>query len=428
MADPARRIAPHRSVFVRLIATMVAMAVCALAMVSAFYFWVLVPGLHSSMNRFVEQHVRAIAATSPDLASARRLAASLDMEVRYEGPAEAWTTADEVPSVAGLVGSHPAARPGYAYYVLRAPQGGHYVFVRAFGGHIYDAHTRMLLVLLGLMIAIFLTAYFVLRRTLRPLRALGAGVARLGEGDLDVTVPNPGRDEFGALTDAFNRMARRVKEMIGARDRLLLDVSHELRSPLTRLRVALELLPSGAKRSGMVADVAEMETMVTELLEMERLRDGRGIHTERQDLRAILGEVAASYAERAPGVRFAPPRDDLPADIDADRVRIVLRNVLENAIKYSLPDSRAVEVTAATTPDRVVVRVTDDGPGIPPDEAERLFEPFFRLDRSRSKKTGGYGLGLSICKRIMEAHGGSITVERNPGRGATFVLGFPRAG
>jgi signal transduction histidine kinase len=127
----------------------------------------------------------------------------------------------------------------------------------------------------------------------------------------------------------------------------------------------------------------------------------------------------------------------------------VFRNLLENAVKYSQPDSRAVELTLTLSPaasamprraeaprstpapapsggDTVIIRVTDDGPGIPEADIENLFEPFFRVDRSRSKKTGGYGLGLSICKRIIEAHGGTITAENNPVRGASFIVSLPR--
>ena len=100
---------------------------------------------------------------------------------------------------------------------------------------------------------------------------------------------------------------------------------------------------------------------------------------------------------------------------------------MENALKYSLPDSRPVEISCARNEDSVIVRVRDDGPGIPPEDATSLFEPFFRVDRSRSKKTGGYGLGLSICKRIMEAHDGAISFENNPGRGVSFILTFPRS-
>jgi signal transduction histidine kinase len=251
-------------------------------------------------------------------------------------------------------------------------------------------------------------------------------VARMSEGQLDVVLPGGTRDEFGVLTDAFNHMVGRIRDMIRARDQLLLDVSHELRSPLTRMKVALELLPEGEKRRSIAADVAEMEAMITELLELERLRDGRGIRTERQDLLPILREVAQGFENKAPGVRVVSAAREIPLDIDGDKIRTVLRNLLENAFKYALSDSGAVQVWAAQDAEAAVVRVTDDGPGIPETELASLFEPFFRVDRSRSKKTGGYGLGLSICKRILEAHGGGIAAENNAGRGATFTLTLPK--
>jgi signal transduction histidine kinase len=251
-------------------------------------------------------------------------------------------------------------------------------------------------------------------------------VARLSAGQFDVVLPRGARDEFGTLAAAFNQMVQRVRDMIVARDQLLLDVSHELRSPLTRLKVALELLPPGERRQQMTADVAEMEIMIAELLELERLRDGRGLQLARQDLLPVLRDVAERFRDRAPGVRLTLGTQELPLDIDVDKLRIVFRNLLENAIKYSLPDSRPVQVSAAADADSVVVRVSDDGPGIPDGDLANVFEPFFRVDRSRSKKTGGYGLGLSICKRIVEAHGGAIAVENNPGRGASFIVSLPR--
>jgi signal transduction histidine kinase len=222
-------------------------------------------------------------------------------------------------------------------------------------------------------------------------------------------------------------MVRRVKQMIQARNQLLLDVSHELRSPLTRMRVALALLPSDENRAGMAADLDEMDAMITELLELERLRDGRGIHRDRQDLVAILRDVAKSYAQRRPGIRFAALPPKILVDIDRDKIRTVFRNLFENAAKYSLPDSRPVEVSAVQSGNTATIYVTDDGPGIPDADIPNVFEPFFRVDRSRSKRTGGYGLGLSICRRIMEAHDGSINLEGNRVRGASFILTFPMA-
>lgn len=288
------------------------------------------------------------------------------------------------------------------------------------------AHAWLLGLSLTVMVAVVLTTQRVLQHLLRPLRQLNDGVTRLGEGDLAVTVPQTTRDEFGTLTNAFNRMAGRVREMIVTRDQLLIDVSHELRSPLTRMKVALELMPDDAQRARLSTDVAEMERMIAGLLELERLRAGRGVTLVRQDVVPIVREVVAGYEDRPPGVRLDVDGSGVIAlDVDDEQVRTVMRNLLENAVKYSLPDSRAIRVTIGRNGGGASIRVTDDGAGIPSEDAERIFEPFFRVDRSRSKESGGYGLGLSICKRVMEAHRGSIALERGDGRGSTFVLSFP---
>jgi len=289
-----------------------------------------------------------------------------------------------------------------------------------------SAHDGLLVLTLLVIAGVVLVAHLALRHLLRPLLVLGEGVARLGAGELDVRLPSATRDEFGRLTDAFNEMAGRVRDMVVSRERLLVDVSHELRSPLARMKVALALLPDGAHRARLAEDVAEMERMVAELLELERLRTPNGVRTADEDLLPILRETVARFGDAPPGVRLATAERELRARVDGEQVRAVLRNLLDNAVKYSLPDSRPVEVGAARAGEAVVVRVTDDGIGIPDGEGARIFDPFYRVDRSRTKATGGYGLGLSICRRVMEAHGGSIAVERGEGRGTSFVLRFPR--
>lgn len=414
------------SVFVKLALIMLAMTV-GLLFISVVLFWtVLGQSVMDSEQRLVKQFARAFVATSPGLEAARAVATRLNLEVRYEGPNGNWTTSDSLPTV-DQVRQHSAHFPtGVDFYIATDPRGGTYLFGYAYRQRLHYMHFALLCLFLGMLAGVMIIAYGSLRLLLRPLRGLSDGVARLSAGNFDVTLPSGARDEFGMLTAAFNEMVRRVRDMISARDQLLLDVSHELRSPLTRLKVALELLPAGEKRQQMTADVAEMEIMISELLELERLRDGRGVRLVRQDLAGLLRDVTATFVDRPPGVRLIAGTQELPLDIDPDKLRIVFRNLLENAVKYSLSESRPVQVSTAADDHAVVVRVSDDGPGIPEADIANLFEPFFRVDRSRSKKTGGYGLGLSICKRIIDAHGGTIVVENNAGRGASFIVSLPR--
>ncbi|HEV8630935.1 MAG TPA: HAMP domain-containing sensor histidine kinase [Thermoanaerobaculia bacterium] len=423
MSEPRLPAGYRHSVFGKLLTIMLVMAGTLLVLVLGFFLFYIGPNLDSFIGRVAGESARLIAASAPDLETARRLSPRLDLDMRYEGPAGVWSTAEDLPPI-GEVRRQGKRAFGPHYDVVAAPDGGAYLFHWTFRRKLRAAHLEVLALLVVLMAAVFLAAHGLLHRLLQPLRGLGEGVARLSEGELDVTIANPTRDEFGALTAAFNQMVGRVRGMIGARDQLLLDVSHELRSPLTRLKVALEMTPEGRTRSGMAADLAEMEVMIGELLELERLREG-GIRTAPTDVVALLDAVAASYRDRPPGVAVAAAPPEILLDLDADKMRTVVRNLLENAVKYSLPDSRPVEVSAASAAEGVVIRVADDGPGIPATDLASVFEPFFRVDRSRSKKTGGYGLGLSIARRIVEAHRGTLSVHNNPGRGATFVITLP---
>lgn len=427
MSERAWLVHVRQSVFTKLVAIMLAMAAVLLVLVLAFVLLYLGPMMNASIDGVVHEYIHTVAATAPSYERAKEIGDRLDVQTRYEGPDGAWATADNLPTITeARRHERRSFFSGRHYYVTPAPNGGMYLFKWNLDQRMRTAHLVVPGVVLLLIATVVFAAHGVLKRLLLPLRLLGEGVGRLSEGDLDVIVPKRSGDEFGALTDAFNRMVGRIKDMIRARDQLLLDVSHELRSPVTRLKVALELVADPDMKARMAADLAEMAIMIGELLELERLRDGRGISTARQDVVSLLGEVARNYDDRPPSVRVVPTSPEILVDIDRDRMRTVIRNLLENAIKYSLPDSRPVEVSATPNGQHVVIRVSDDGPGIPVPDMPNLFEPFFRVDRSRSKKTGGYGLGLNIAKRIVEAHGGTIAAENTGPRGASFVVTLPK--
>ncbi len=424
------RRAAGRSVFAKLVLVMLAMALCLVGLVAGFFRFIVDPDLTASVERMLGDYGRRVASQSPGLEEARTLAARLQVQIRYEGPNGAWTTDESLPTIAEALeetGHVHWVRPawGPSTYVVAAPGGGRYLFSWEFGQRAGAAHDRLLLLLLASMIAVFFAAHLVLSRALRPLRALQQGVARVSAGDLDVVLENRTRDEFGALTEAFNGMAARVKDMVRARDQLLVDVSHELRSPLTRLKVALALLPDSARKAQAEADAAEMEALTTGLLELERLRDGRPLGKSRSDVVSLLHEVAEPYKDGSPGVRVSTAPAAITFDLEAGGIRTLLRNLVENAVKYSLPDSDPIELAATLDADGLTIQVSDDGPGMPQEDLARIFDPFYRVDRSRSRKTGGFGLGLSIAKRIAEAHGGRLEVAPNTPRGTRFTLILP---
>jgi signal transduction histidine kinase len=278
------------------------------------------------------------------------------------------------------------------------------------------------------LILLILFANFLLIRWLfRPVAWLSDGIRRLGQGDFDVQVPCRSYDELGDLAISFNETVGRVRQIVESKRQLLLDVSHELRSPLTRIRVALEL--SGPKAQEHIKkNVLILESMIHELLESARLESAQsGMPIEEFDLADILRTAVAAVDETDPGVVFADPGRPLFLRGDRKQVETCTKNVLDNALKYSKQQSEPVRVSVERNGDQnLCVHIRDFGLGIPANEREMIFEPFYRVDKSRLHETGGYGLGLSLCRKIMSAHGGKILVTHpKSGQGSVFTLDFP---
>ncbi|MER3425260.1 MAG: hypothetical protein C4293_20570, partial [Nitrospiraceae bacterium] len=197
--------------------------------------------------------------------------------------------------------------------------------------------------------------------------------------------------------------------------------------PLTRIKVALEFIQDGSIKEKIQQEVRDLEAMVTELLESERLNSDYGsVIPSETDLVALVQELVEAYSQQGPGVQMVAAPSSLSVTLDPHRISVALRNVLENALKHSMPDQEPVEIRIEESADVVSVSVRDHGPGIPPDEQALIFEPFYRVDKSRTRTTGGYGLGLSLAKKIMNAHGGDILVASAVGKGSTFTLTFPQ--
>lgn len=287
------------------------------------------------------------------------------------------------------------------------------------------AHVPLLAGLIVLLVAVIGVTYAFQVALLRPLRQLRAGVEAVSMGDFKTEVPVVRQDEIGGVADAFNRMTRRIARMMADRELLLADVSHELRSPLARIKVALELLPEGDKREAIRRDVREMESLTSVLLERERLQ-ARTERLEREivDLTALTREVVRTFEDGPPGVVLTEAEERLEVVADAALVRVLVQNLVDNAVKFSLPASGPVEVSLRSSARSVELVVEDDGPGIPAAEAERVFEPFVKLDPARGHRRG-YGLGLNLCRRIVEAHGGSIEMSGGVTRGARARVILP---
>jgi signal transduction histidine kinase len=248
------------------------------------------------------------------------------------------------------------------------------------------------------------------------------------------------RDEVGDVARAFDDMADRVVGLLRAQTELLANVAHELRTPLARIRVALDLAEdadAAAARESLAeiaTDLAELERLVDDILATARMdlaqnTTGDGAPPLRRSRVAVEDVVAGAtqrLAQAHPGRRVEVRVDPgLPA-LEGDPVllRRALDNLLDNARKYSAPETE-IAVRAARRGDELVLQVIDRGEGMSREDLERLFAPFFRADRSRARRTGGVGLGLTLTRRIVEAHGGSVRAESTPGVGTTMTVVLP---
>ncbi len=267
---------------------------------------------------------------------------------------------------------------------------------------------------------IALVAYPFVRQLTRRLESLRAGVEAFGKGDLVSRVPVEGRDEVAAVAKSFNAAADRIERLVGAHRALLANASHELRSPVTRLRMAMDLYETpqdGPAREEMLRNLGEIDELVDEILLASRLDHVKGLERpERLDLFALATEECARHGVEATGA---------PADVlgDARLLTRLVRNLVVNALRHGRPP---VDVEVREDRGRVLLSVRDHGDGLPKGEETRVFEPFYR-PAGRSEAAGGWGLGLALVRQIAEHHGGSVRVEPAQGGGARFVVDLPRA-
>ena len=272
--------------------------------------------------------------------------------------------------------------------------------------------------MVGSSLVLFGVAMIFMRNQVRPIRRLAAAADALGKGRDVPTFKLQGATEVRQAATAFNLMRDRLLRQLGQRTEMLAGVSHDLRTPLTRMKLQLAMLPDSADVAELKADVAEMETMIEHYLAFAR---GEGPEEPAPtDLGELLAD-AVSGAQRAGGTVDLETEGDLTLPLRAAAIKRCLANLIGNAMRYG----KTVAVKAARKGDAVEVTVDDDGPGIPPERREEVFRPFRRLEESRNVETGGVGLGLTIARDVVHAHGGAILLEDSPLGGLRARIRLP---
>ena len=383
------------------------------------------------LDEYLEHRPRR-AGNPPTPERAARLAQRLPIEVHLLG-AEPWSSTGTPPAFPPRTSVTRTLADGTAVelergrdgFVVRAARGGMTVVLVPRGlRHAEAVPFAVGLTIVGVLVVLIL-AYHAIGRLFRPIETIRAGVARIGSGDLEHRLAIRRRDELGELADSINAMADDIQGMLEAKRQLLLAISHELRSPLTRARLNAELLDDCNARDALLADLGELEALLGELLESERLR-GRhaALAREAVDPTELLnGLIGESFSGNDVQLELDPPGTWL--SLDPVRIRLLARNLLTNAIRHTPPGGPPPSVTSHVDDEHWRLVVSDSGPGVGPEQISRLTDPFYRADTSRQRASGGVGLGLYLSRAIAEAHGGSLEIDSAPGQGTRVTLSVP---
>lgn len=283
----------------------------------------------------------------------------------------------------------------------------------------------ILLVLIVGMGVTLVTAVVLVKRQTAPLESLSRAVRTLGAGEWPDPIPERGPEELAGLARSFNRMTGQVRELLANRTTLLAGISHDLRTPITQIQLALAMLPDDGGDAELLAgirrDLERMNRLIGMFLDISRGLEGG--QDENLLIEPLLDELVKQFREHGVPIQWQPcPGCRL--EVNAMALTRIVSNLLENALRYGA--GSPISVTCGCSNNGVVISVSDQGPGIPEDELENVFRPFYRLEQSRNQGTGGSGLGLAIVRQLARAYGWDVTLQANPEQGTTATVSLNR--
>ena len=310
--------------------------------------------------------------------------------------------------------------------LLKMHQGGYDIVVSTPRISDISDGPDLVLLILALGLTFILLGYMAVSWLIKPIRSIRKGAAHIGRGHFDYRISDIRHDQLGDLASDINRLAGDVENMLDAKRALLLGISHELRTPLSRMRLTLEFLDDEKNKDDLREEIVEMEKIVASLLEAERLSD-RHAPLFRTDvfINDLIDELMDDFFSRdRERIKITQSDETIKASVDEPRISLLLKNLLSNALRYSEPSDGPVELAVATADNRLVFTVRDNGPGLSKEQAEQIGEPFYRGDASRTRDSGGTGLGLYLASLVARAHGGSLNLL-DTDSGACFEVVIP---
>ncbi|MBS25536.1 MAG: hypothetical protein CMQ26_00410 [Gammaproteobacteria bacterium] len=381
-------------------------------------------------TRHVESIIEDIG-TPPNLSNAMRLASELSWTINIRNPIMEWSsdaqnrldvdssqyqeslTSDAEMRAINGEDIIRVNRDGYDFYMYRSAQeeGLFNYFV------LYTA--------LALAALILFLNYFMVNKMLNPVRLLKQGAERIRQGDLSYRVKSNLQDELGELTESINHMADSLQSMLEAKRQLLMAISHELRTPITKAKLRMEFMPESDEKDQLKEDINEIDLLISDLLEAERLNnDHSALVSERVLLANFIRSIAESFKSNNGEIEIEIPVNDLEFEIDKLRIRLLITNLLNNAVRHG--KGNLINVRVSFSGDRGIIEVKDNGEGISEEHITQITEPFYRADSARQRNTGGFGLGLYLCRLIAQAHGGEMIIVSQEGQGTQITVNLPR--
>lgn len=413
----------RRSLGLRVVLLFVLLALATTAIFLSGMQRALSGGWSGVIRPLVADYVDRLAAeigSPPDVTKAQALVQRLPLSVRIDGPVVHY---DSQPQRQAWHRERPDGGDG-DWLLQRQTADGHRITF-GLGERSWASRPRTIgWFTLAALLLLTLAAFGAVRHLFRPLDDIRAGAQRFGQGQFDRPIPVRRQDELGELAAQVNTMAQDIRAMLDAKRGLLLAVSHELRSPLTRARLNAELVAEGSARDALLRDLGEMRDLIGDLLESERLAQGHAaLQRERCDLNALVRDTVAGHFASA-GLQLRLQADLPAAMLDPVRLRLALRNLLDNALRHGATADAPPCVGTASGDGWLRLSVRDFGPGVSVAQLTQLGEAFYRADAARQRSTGGVGLGLYLCQLVAQAHGGRLQL-RNAQPGLEVVLELP---
>ena len=384
--------------------------------------------LRANLAQYVDYLTRDIG-SPPNVKKAGELAKSLNLKIRIDGPDLNWASHPQTPQFKNLklksasesFSQYQYARHRHNFQLVTTVGEYHYLYM-------VDNHFRrdserrygLLFIMIG---GGLILLFIAIQKLFKPIQTISGHFEQIGKGNFDKLDSRHFKGEFVDLSDGINRMSGQIEAMLDSKSALLLAISHELRSPLARMRINLELLDSNNGKEALIDDIQEIDQLLAVLLESERLNTSHEpIQLSLERIDSLIVSVITQYFS---DTTITTELEELQANVDPMRFKLVVKNLIENSIRYSNPQDLSITVKLESISGNILFSVEDRGSGMSSEEVAQATDAFYRADSARSRNTGGYGLGLYLCRLIALAHGGSLDLTSKTGQGTTVIMKIP---